>query len=207
MATKAGGDAAGGKTEGVGSRRGQREERRRLDEGAVLGGDTVGLLGNRGPIGLAVDALQRLDAGDDVLAKIRHVRLPADQWLITHAGKKIASLPFLHGKELTAVVSGDGDVEDDPRLHGRRKARAGEMLGAAELTGLGQDTIAAAHLRVEGTTQRRLAFLTHPPRATLDHLALDLRHAHGGRAGPRRERKDVEMGEPAFIAESERAAA
>ena len=102
-------------------------------------------------MGLAVDALQRPDAGDDVLAKIRHVRLPTDQWLITHAGKKIASLPSLHGKELAAVVCGDGDVEDDPRLHGRRKARAGEMLGAAELTGFGQDAMPAAHLRIEMT--------------------------------------------------------
>src|SRR6266481_4407488 len=97
--------------------------------------------------------------------------------------KKITSLPSLHGKELAAVVCGDGDVEDDRRLHGRRKARAGEMLGAAELTGFGQDAMAAAHLRVKMTAQRRLAFLAQPPGAILDHLALDLRHAHGGRAG------------------------
>src|SRR5215471_5596779 len=83
--------------------------------------------------------------------------------------------------------------------------RAGEMLGAAELTGLGQDAMPAAHLRVEVTAQPRLAFLAQPPGAVLDHLALDLRHAHGGRAEPRRERKDVEMREPAFIDESERA--
>ena len=79
------------------------------------------------------------------------------------------------------------------------------MLGAAELAGFGQDAMPAAHLRVEVTAQPRLAFLAQPPGAVLDRLAPDLRHAHGGRAGPRRERKDVEMREPAFIDESERA--
>src|SRR5262249_17434521 len=69
----------------------------------------------------------------------------------------------------------------------------------------GQDAMPAAHLRVEVTAQPRLAFLAQPPGAVLDHLALDLRHAHGGRAEPRREWKDVEMREPAFIDESERA--
>src|SRR5262249_54576673 len=53
--------AARGTIKAVGPRRGQREERRRLDEGAIMWGDAVGLLGNRRPIGLAVDALQRLD--------------------------------------------------------------------------------------------------------------------------------------------------
>src|SRR5262245_52046974 len=115
------------------------------------------------------------------------------------------TLSLLRGKELPAVVSGDGDIEDDPRLHRRGKARAGEMLGAAELTGFGQGAMPAAHLRVEMTAQRRLAFFAQPPGAVLDHLAPDLRHARGGRAGPRRERKDVEMREPACIDEIERA--
>src|SRR5262245_66224796 len=79
------------------------------------------------------------------------------------------------------------------------------MFGAAELPGFGQDAMPAAHLRVEMTAQRRLAFLAQPASAVLDHLALDLRHARGGRAGPWREWKDVEMREPALIDESERA--
>src|SRR5262249_38046179 len=76
-----------GTIEAVGARRGEREERRGLDEGAVLRGDAVGLLGDRRPIGFAVDALQRLDAGDDVIAKVRHVRLPRDQRLIARRQK------------------------------------------------------------------------------------------------------------------------
>src|SRR5215472_13982553 len=79
------------------------------------------------------------------------------------------------------------------------------MLGAAELTGFGQDAMPAAHLRVEMTAQCRLAFFAQPPGAVLDHLAPDLRHGRGGRAGPRREREDVEMREPACIDEIERA--
>src|SRR5262249_12672348 len=102
-------------------------------------------------------------------------------------------------------MSGDGDVEDDPRLYRRRKSRACEMRGAAELTGLSQDAMPAAHLRVEMTAQRRFAFFAQPPGAVLDHVAAHLRHARGGRAGPRRERKDVEMREPACIDEIERA--
>ena len=60
----------------VRARGGEGEERRRLDEGLVLGGDTVGLLGGRRTIGLAINAPKRLDAGDDVIAKFRHVGLP-----------------------------------------------------------------------------------------------------------------------------------
>src|SRR5262249_1378660 len=100
--------------------------------------------------------------------------------------KKIASLLPLRGKELPAVMPGDGDVEDDPRLYRRRKTRVREVLGAAELTGLGQDAMPAAHLRIEMTAQRRLAFFAQPAGAVLDHLAADLRHARGGPAAPPR---------------------
>ncbi len=102
-------------------------------------------------------------------------------------------------------MPGGGDVEDDPRLYRRRKTRVREVLGAAKLTGFGQDTMPAAHLRIEMTAQRRLAFFAQPPGAVLDHLPADLRHARGGRAGTWRERKDVEMCEPACIDEIERA--
>src|SRR5262249_57903504 len=121
---------------------------------------------------------------NDVIAKIRHIRLPRDRWLIARRQKNSFALA-LRRKELPAVVAGDGDVEDDPGLARRRKARAGEMLGAAELTRFGQDTMPAAHLRVEMTAQRRLAFFAQPPGAVLDHLAPDLGHARGGRARPR----------------------
>src|SRR5262249_60275922 len=73
--------AARGASEAVGARRGQREEWRRLDEGAVMAGDAVSLLGDRRPIGFTVDAFQRLDAGNDAMAKIRHIRLPRDHGL------------------------------------------------------------------------------------------------------------------------------
>src|SRR5262249_60724954 len=95
---------------------------------------------------------------------------------------------------LPAVVSGDGDVEDDPWLYRRRKTRVREVLGAAELTGLGQDAMPAAHLRIEMTAQRRLAFFAQPAGAVLDHLAADLRHARGGGAGPRRGTEDMGRG-------------
>src|SRR5262249_28701784 len=100
-------------------------------------------------------------------------------------------------------MPGDGDVEDDPRLYRRRKARVREVLGAAELTGLGQDAMPAAHLRIEMTAQRRLALFAQPPGAVLDHLAADLRHARGGRAGPLREPNHGEMREPGGSEETE----
>src|SRR6516162_11699861 len=132
------------------------------------------------------------------------MRLPRDQWLIARRQKNSFALA-LRGKELPAVMPGDGDVEDDPRLYRRRKARVREVLGAAELTGLGQDAVPAAHLRIEMTAQRRRALFAQPPGTVLDHLAADLRHARGGRAGPWRERKHVEMREPACIDDIERA--
>src|SRR5262249_61567708 len=103
---------------------------------------------------------------------------------------------------LPAVVSGDGDVEDDPWLYRRRKTRVREVLGAAKLTGLGQDAMPAAHLRIEMTAQRRLAFFAQPPGAVLDHLAADLRHARGGGAGARGGRGDGERPEHASVDES-----
>src|SRR6266508_3397732 len=82
--------AARGAIEAVRARSGERKERRRLDKSAVMGGDAVGLLGDRWSIGLTIDALERLDGGDDVIAKFRHVRLPKTHGLY-HVGKRIVS--------------------------------------------------------------------------------------------------------------------
>src|SRR5262249_62023632 len=55
--------------------RGQREERRRLDEGPVMAGDAVSLFGDRWAERFSIDALERLNTGNDVIAKFRHLRL------------------------------------------------------------------------------------------------------------------------------------
>ena len=53
--------------------------------------------------------------------------------------------------------------------------------------------------------ERRCAPVAQAPRPLLHDLAGDLRHARRGRAGPGREREDVEMGQAAFVDEIERA--
>src|SRR5262249_43135883 len=48
----------------------QRKERRRLDEGAVVRRDVVGLLGDRRPVRRAVDLFQRFNRGDEVIVAV-----------------------------------------------------------------------------------------------------------------------------------------
>src|SRR2546430_17653861 len=110
----------------------------------------------------------------------------------------------LRRQELPAVMAGDGDVEDHPRLHGRREACPGEMLGAAELGRFDQHLAPGANLRLEVTAQRRLSFFAQPASTVLDDLASNLRHARGRGTGPERERKHVKMSEPACVDEIER---
>src|SRR5256886_1960813 len=79
------------------------------------------------------------------------------------------------------------------------------MLGAAEFTGFDQHLPPCANLRLEMTAQRRFAFFAQSASTRLDDVSPDLRHARGGGTGPRRERKDMEMREPACVDEIERA--
>src|SRR5438093_11206179 len=99
----------------------------------------------------------------------------------------------------------DSDIDDGPGLYRRGKACAGEMLGAAEFTGFDQHLPPCANLRLEMTAQRRFAFFAQSASTRLDDVSPDLRHARGGGTGPRRERKDMEMREPACVDEIERA--
>ena len=92
-----------------------------------------------------------------------------------------------------------------PGLDRRRKPHRRELLGAADAAALGQHAAARADLAVEMAAQRRLALLAQAPGALLDDVARDLRHARGRRAGPRRERKDVQLRQPAFVDQIERA--
>ena len=53
--------------------------------------------------------------------------------------------------------------------------------------------------------KRRLALFAQTLRPLLDHGAIELRHARGGRAGPRRKREDVQLRQTAFVDQIERA--
>src|SRR5262249_50157651 len=75
--------AARGAIEAFRTCAGQRKEWRRLDERAVMRGDAVRLLGDRRPIGLTIDALERVDVGNEVIAKFGHVRLRKNKWIIS----------------------------------------------------------------------------------------------------------------------------
>ena len=63
----------------------------------------------------------------------------------------------------------------------------------------------SAHLRIEMPAQRRLAFCAQPARAILDDVGCKLGHARGRRPRPRRERKHMQMRQPAFLDQIERA--
>ncbi len=79
------------------------------------------------------------------------------------------------------------------------------MLGAADAAALGEHATIAADLRFEMTTQSGLAFLAQTLRPLLDDGAIELRHARGGRAGPRRKREDVQLRQTTFVDQIERA--
>ena len=93
----------------------------------------------------------------------------------------------------------DSDIDDGPRLYRRGKACAGEMLGAAKFTGFDQHLPPCANLRLKVTVQRRFAFFAQSASTFLDDIPVDLRHTRSGGAGPGRERKHVQMREPARI--------
>src|SRR5690242_20031632 len=106
-------------------------------------------------------------------------------------------------------MTDDGGVDDDARLDRRIEARPKtdrrEMLGAAARVALGGHAPPRADLRGEVLRERRLALLAQPPRALLDDLAAQLRHARRRRAGARRKWKHVQEGQPAGVDEVERA--
>src|SRR5262245_56677318 len=102
-------------------------------------------------------------------------------------------------------MPGHRDIDDGYRFGRHLQPHRRELLGASHLTGLDQHAAASTDLAVEMTRERHRALLPQPRGTLLDHLACDLWHAGGGRPGPRREWKDMQVCEPALIDEIERA--
>ena len=92
-----------------------------------------------------------------------------------------------------------------PGATGAASLTLSELLGVADAAALGQHKSPCADLRVEMSAQRRIALFAQDAGALLDDVACELRHARGRRAGPRRKRKDMQLRQPAFVDEIERA--
>src|SRR5262245_7373531 len=103
------------------------------------------------------------------------------------------------GDQLPAIMPDHGEIDNDARLDRASEADLREMLGAAELAGFGKTTARGADLRVEMPPQRLGALVAQAARTLLDQVTPELRHARSRRAGPRRERKHVQMGEAAGV--------
>src|ERR1700674_3742293 len=101
------------------------------------------------------------------------------------------------GQELLAVVARDLEIDDGAGCERRGEPDLQELLGAAGLRRFDQDPAHGTHLAVEMACQRRRALAAQPGGTLPDDGAGNLRHAGGGRAGPRREREDMEVGEAA----------
>src|SRR5271166_1865202 len=108
-------------------------------------------------------------------------------------------------EQLPPVMAGDGEIEDRARRGGACEPNRRELLGMATPARHREHPAGRTDLRREMAIESGLVFLTQAGCALLHRCARDLRHARGGRAGPRREWKDVEMRQRAGIDEIERA--
>src|SRR5208337_1627327 len=173
--------------EAVGAGRGEREKRRRLDECTVMHGDAVALLRDRRPERLPIEALERFDAGDDVIAGKRfgHSTQSRCEGVLAYSRSCREQLP--------PIMAGDGEIEDHARRGGACEPNRRELLGMATLARDREHPPGRTDLRREMAIESSPAFLTQPGCALLYRCARDLRHARRWRAGPRREWKDVEM--------------
>src|SRR6266566_2924913 len=104
-----------------------------------------------------------------------------------------------------AIVAGDADLEDAPRLGRARKLDREKLFGAAGVVGFHQHATLRPDLAVEVPRKREKSLLAQAPGPLLDGGDCDLRHARRRRPGPRRERKHMEVSEPALLDEIERA--
>jgi hypothetical protein len=75
---------------------------------------------------------------------------------------------------------------------------------AAGLIGFDQDVPRRPDLGIEMPPQSQRTALAQPPRPLFHDLAVKLRHARRRRSRPRRERKDVQMRQPARLDQIER---
>src|SRR5262245_45522671 len=101
------------------------------------------------------------------------------------------------GKKLPSIVALDGHVDNRTSFYRRVEPHERIVLAPTQPRRFRQHTPRAADLGVEMRAQRRRTLLAQPPGALLHDLTDDLRHARGRRAGPRRERKDMQMGQAA----------
>src|SRR4051794_7640386 len=101
-------------------------------------------------------------------------------------------------------MASDDHLENSASFRDPIEPYVHELLGAAVGVRLREHAAARADFTVEMTAQRHRAFLAQAPGAFLNDAARNLRHARSRRAGPWRERKDVQVSEPAFVDEIER---
>src|SRR5258708_6287360 len=90
-------------------------------------------------------------------------------------------------QQLSPVVAGDRDVQNQSGPNWRREPHRRELRRAPDPAPLGQHAALCADFTVQMPSQRRLALVAEPPGALLHHIAGDLRHAFSRRTGTWRE--------------------
>src|ERR1700730_7437413 len=80
-------------------------------------------------------------------------------------------------EQLSPVMSGDGDIEDQARSGRDIEPNRHKLLAMAAVSRNCEHPAGRADLRLEMALESRLAFFAQPARALLHHLARDLRHA------------------------------
>ena len=101
--------------------------------------------------------------------------------------------------------AGDFRVENSPGSAGAASSTLVNCSVRPVSPRFGEHPARRADFAVEMADKRQRAALAQPPRALLDDVAGDLRHARRRRSRPRRERKDVQVRQAAFVDQLERA--
>src|SRR3954453_8576463 len=101
-------------------------------------------------------------------------------------------------------MASDDHIENSASFRDPLEPYVRELLGAADRARFRKHATCCADFAVEMTAQRHRAFLAQAPGAFLNDVARNLRHARSRRARPWRERKHVQVSEPAFVDEIER---
>src|SRR4051794_8648261 len=100
--------------------------------------------------------------------------------------------------QLVARAGIDPELDDGTRRYKPvcKQANSGELLGPPGAVGFDQHAAAPADFGAEKATERGVTCVAKASRALFANGWRDLRHPGSWRARPRRERKDVEIGEP-----------
>src|SRR5690242_20284723 len=100
---------------------------------------------------------------------------------------------------MIAATPGHPGADDGAGTHALREFHRGEMFRTSKGFGLDEDRAQLAHFRSEKRIEPLLTLLAQGAGALLDDGLGQLRHARSWRAGSRREREHMQIGEAAFL--------